>query len=126
MTKALHSLIETYKDAPMEILAFIDEVRAFRTMLSMLEEVDSLEQWTPEERAENETCLGGILENGKRIAQKIDKLIDKVQKEGLRKNGEIQVNRLLWVRIIKKARKLQESLRTQKAILCNFLTVRTL
>ncbi|EDU44995.1 Helo N domain containing protein [Pyrenophora tritici-repentis] len=74
-SKSLHSLIETYKDAPTEILALSDEVTAFRTMLSQLKEVDELEEWTSQERADARNCLDAMSKNGKHVAQEIEKLI---------------------------------------------------
>ncbi|KAJ4301694.1 hypothetical protein N0V90_003787 [Kalmusia sp. IMI 367209] len=126
ISKGLHRLIETFKDAPTEILALSDEANAFWTMLSKMEEVDELEEGTQEEREDAKNCIEGVIKNGKHIAQEVGQLINKVQKEGLEADGKTQINKLRWLRIAKKAKKLQESLRVQKTIVCNFIAVRTL
>lgn len=124
--KVLHNLIETFRDAPAEILAVSDEVNAFWIMLSKLKEVDELGVWTSEERTDSEICLSKILMNGERIAKEIEKLIEKVRREGLGVDGKTRMKAIQWIRVVKKTKKLQEMLRVQKTIVCNFVAVRTL
>lgn len=83
-------------------------------------------EWTSEERADAKSCFDGVSKNGKHIAQEIEKLINKVQKGGLAIVGKPQTNKLRWLRIAKRAKKLQELLRVQKTILGNFIAVRML
>ncbi|WEW57922.1 hypothetical protein PRK78_003389 [Emydomyces testavorans] len=125
-SNSLYTLIDTFRDAPNEILALSDEVTDFRKMLSSLLEVNDLGEWTPEEHDTAKICLKGAVKNGQHVIENIQALINRVRKERLEKDGETQVNRFQWMRIVKKAKKLQELLRVQKSAMCNFIALRTL
>ena len=126
LSNSLHAMIDTFKDALNEMLALSDEVNDFRTMLSSLLEVNDLEERTSEEHDTAKICLNRTVKNGQHIIQKIEALIVKVRRERLEKNGETRVNRFQWMRMVKKAKKLQELLRVQKATMCNFIALRML
>jgi hypothetical protein len=125
-SNSLHTLIDTFKDAPNEILALSDEVNDFRAMLSSVLEVNDLGGRTSEEHDTAHICLDGTVKKGQHIIQKVEALIVKVRKEGLEKDGETHVNRFQWMRMVKKAKKLQELLRAQKSTMCNFIALRML
>jgi hypothetical protein len=93
MSNNLHTLIDTFKNAPNEILALFNEVNDFRTMLSSLLEINNLEERTLEEHDTAEICLNGTVKNGQHIIEKIEALIIKVRRERLEKDGETQVNK---------------------------------
>lgn len=126
MSDSLHTLIDTFKDAPNEILALSDEVNDFRMMLSSLLEVNDLNEITSKEHDTVKICLNRTVVNGQHIIQKIEALIVKVRRERLEKDGEAQVNKFQWIRMVKKARKLQGLLRVEKATMCNFIALRML
>lgn len=121
---SLYALIDTLKDAPNEFLALSDEVTDFRQVLTKVIEM----------RNSGELCLNGgypddsiaiALERGRKLLEKVDKLVQKVIKEH-GKTQNTKVNRIEWLKRVKKANKLQIALRVQKSFLCNIITIDTL
>ena len=122
----LHSLIDTFKGAPNEISALFNEMKQFQAMLSDLLEVSDLEEPTSEDQVTSNIGFSSIVKNGQQTVEKINALITKVRQERIGRPGETQINKFQWVWVVKKAKKLQESLRVQKATMCNFVALRTL
>jgi hypothetical protein len=122
----LHSLIDTFKGAPNEILALFEEMKEFQAMLSDLLEVSGLEESTSENQVTSNIDFSSIVKNGQQTVEKIDALIARVRRERFGQPSETQVNRFQWVWVAKKAKKLQELLRVQKATMCNFVALRIL
>ncbi|KAF2678086.1 hypothetical protein K458DRAFT_317874 [Lentithecium fluviatile CBS 122367] len=100
----LHSPIDTFKDAPNEIRALSDEVDHFQAMLSKLLDLDDPKEWASEKHDAAKIGVGGMVKNGQQIIEKIGALIEKARRERLAKDGENQVNKFQWVRMVRKER----------------------
>ncbi len=121
---SLYSFIDTLKDAPNEFLALSDEVTDFRAILARLVEAQDSGEFDTKDRGH----LDVVRSKGDDILKKIDSLVAKVKKDGLKggsgENGNAnQVDRIRWLRKVRKAKKLQESLRTLKGSICNFIVL---
>ena len=119
---SLYALIDTLKDAPNEFLALSNEVTDFRVALSRLIEARISGELALEEN-ERDSGLDGVVGRGKEIIQKVEELVQKVTKQQDGETGGTQVNRIRWLRRVKKAKKMQESLRVQKSSLCGFIAL---
>lgn len=118
---SLYALIDTLKDAPNEFLALSNEVTDFRVALSRLIEARESGELALEENGQD-SALDGVVGRGKAIIQEVEELVQKVTKQQHGETEGTQVNRIRWLRRVKKAKKLQESLRVQKSSLCSFIT----
>ncbi|KAI3328112.1 ankyrin [Xylariaceae sp. AK1471] len=117
---SLYSLIDTLKGAPNEILALSDEVTDFRSILSQLLEARSSEEFA------HQSCLIDLYpaeRKGRKILEEVEILIQHVLKETSLVGRVTKVDRVMWLRYAKKATKLQNALRVQKATISSFLAM---
>lgn len=119
---SLYALIDTLKDAPDEFRALSDELTDFRAILSRAVEANDSGEFALEEgRPATDFDLARV--KGEAVVQDIEKLVQRVSKEQSAESKETQVQRIRWLRRVKKARKLQASLRFQKSHICNFIAL---
>ena len=117
---SLYGLIDTLKDAPAEFLALSNEVTDFRSIVSQyLEHAGTVGH-------KDEKILDCVRENGGKILKDIEQLVADVVKEKKRGAEPYKVDRVQWLRQVKKAQKLRGLLRAQKASICNFLALEIL
>ncbi|KAI9655254.1 MAG: hypothetical protein M1829_000667 [Trizodia sp. TS-e1964] len=116
---SLYALIDTIKDAPNEFLVLSNEVTDFREILTRLMEAKDSGDFTWEEKR-RVSWLGQLIARGDEIVQDIESLVQRVSRQ---KQGNSEVNRIKWLRQVRKAKKLQESLRVLKSTICDFLTL---
>ena len=117
---SLYALVDTLKDAPREFLALSDEVTDFRaTLTRVIEAKDSGEIPFGENR--RITGLDRLIVRGEEIIQQIEKFVKRVSNQQDGDNQGTQVNRIKWLRRVKRAQKLKETLRVQKSSICNFI-----
>jgi exonuclease VII small subunit len=119
---SLYALIDTFKNAPREFLELSNEVTDFRAALSRLIEARESGELGLEEST-RDSGLDGVVGRGKEIIQEVEELVKKVIKQQHGETEGTQVNRIRWLRRVKKAKNLQERLRAQKSSLCNFITI---
>ena len=116
---SLHGLIDTLKEAPKEFRDLLNEITDFRLVLSKLE--------TVRDRGElSENGFQAILQRGEDTLREVDRLVKKLTKQSGHDGQDSQVNRIKWLRRIKQARKLQDTLRWQKSSICNMMVFGTL
>ncbi|VUC31018.1 unnamed protein product [Clonostachys rosea] len=121
--ESIYDLITTLKDAPHEFLALSNEVTEFRVILMRLTETPDAKIGGPR------AGLNIVLRNSKTILEEVERQIQLVRKVGVA-TGDIDittpVDRIRWLRKVKKAQKLQLSLRMQKITVSNYLAVQIL
>lgn len=121
----LHTLIDTFKDAPNEFLALSNEITDFQLVLSKVAEARELGELSVEDSRPN-SGFDIVLKRGKEILQEVERLAQEVVKQQQGKGEGTQVNRIKWLRRVKKARKLQNGLQAQKSSLCSLMIVGSL
>ena len=118
---SLYAVVDTIRDAPTEFLALSDELTDFRAMLARVIEAKTAGDVAFEENGRI-TGLDQVMVRGEGIIQQIEQFVQKVSKQ-CRENQGPQVNRIKWLRRVKRATKLKEILRVQKLSICNFLAL---
>lgn len=125
VSDSIYTLIDTLKDAPNEFLALSNEVTDFQLVLSKVIEVRE----SGEVSAEDGRTDGGfdiVIKRGKRVLQDVENLVQEVIKQQHGKSEGSQVNRIKWLRRVKKAHKLKNDLQAQKSSLCSLIIVEIL
>lgn len=122
--ESLYALVDTLKGAPMEFLALSDELTDFRSMLSKVIEAKDCGGIAFEENG-RKSGLDRAMVRGEEIIRQIETFVQKVSKRqgGHPGNQDAQVNRIKWLRQVRRAKKLKEILRVQKSSICNFLAL---
>ena len=67
--------------------------------------------------------LGIVIKRGKKVLQNVENLAQQVIKQQRGKSEGSQVNRIKWLRRVKKAQKLRNDLQAQKSSLCSWIIV---
>lgn len=122
VSDSIYTLIDTLKDAPNEFLALSNEVTDFQLVLSKVIEVRE----SGEVSAEDGRTDGGfdiVIKRGKKVLQDVENLVQEVIKQQHGKSEGSQVNRIKWLRRVKKAQKLMQP---QKSSLCSLIIVEIL
>ena len=110
----LYDISKTIKEAPDEFLNLWTEEAEFRRVLSSVLEERQLDQLTPaQNRSYNE--IDKVLERSFKKLQEVRLLVHKLTKKKRSNKGPLRVDRIKWIVMVKKARKLQEDLYAQKS-----------
>ena len=111
---SLYDISKTIKEAPDEFLNLWTEEAEFRRVLSSVLEERQLDQLTPaQNRSYNE--IDKVLERSFEKLQEVRLLVHKLTKKKRSNKGPLRVDRIKWIVMVKKARKLQEDLYAQKS-----------
>lgn len=120
VSDSIYTLIDTLKDAPNEFLALSNEVTDFQLVLSKVIEVrESGEVSVKDDRTDG--GFGIVIKRGKKVLQDVENLVQEVIKQQRGKSEGSQVNRIKWLRRVKKAQKLRNDLQAQKSSLCSLI-----
>lgn len=117
---SLYTLIDTFKDAPNEFLSLSNEVTNFRLVLSRIVDAHQsgeLAVW--DNKADPDVEL--TIKRSGRLLQEVEDLVQDVVKQQHGKDDRTQVNKIRWVRRVKRAQKLQLYLQAQKSSLYGFI-----
>lgn len=118
--KVVYNLIETLHDAPKELLALSDEITDFRAILLHLIEAQGSREFASQGLVGD---LEGVTRKCEAILRDIERHVQSVVKEKGIPAGSLEVSRIRWLHRVKKAQKLQQALRVQKATISNFLAI---
>lgn len=120
VSDSIYTLIDTLKDAPNEFLALSNELTDFQLVLSKVIEVrESGEVSVEDDRTDG--GFGIVIKRGKKVLQDVENLVQEVIKQQRGKSEGSQVNRIKWLRRVKKAQKLRNDLQAQKSSLCSLI-----
>ncbi|KAI9791850.1 MAG: hypothetical protein M1816_003395 [Peltula sp. TS41687] len=122
---SLYNLVDTVRDAPNEFLALSNEVTDFRLVLSRFKDAWQTGQIAIEKSKEQDV-VDLMFKRSARTLGDIDSLARKIVKQQGAHPADLKIHRMEWLLRSKKAKKLQEALRTLKFSLNSLAVTETL